>query len=132
MFKKYIPILGIIFGFSSSFISSPLKAAKDPYIYAYVSFAINFCATEYGIFRDAEAYENVTSFMKDEFDMEPWQVYNITQRKGFFRDSTAYIKTEGGCSVIVADLKERINSQPRGFAGLKNKNSNKSYIYKID
>ena len=132
MFKKYIPILGIIFGFSSSFISSPLKAAKDPYIYAYVSFAINFCATEYGIFRDAEAYENVTSFMKNEFDMEPWQVYNITQRKGFFKDSPAYIKSEGGCSAIVADLKERINSQPRGFAGLKNKKSDKSYIYKID
>ena len=132
MFKKYFPILGIIFGFSSSLISSPVKAAKDPYIYAYVSFAINFCATEYGIFRDAEAYENVTSFMKNEFDMEPWQVYNITQRKGFFKDSSAYIKSEGGCSVIVADLKERINSQPRGFAGLKNKKSDKSYIYKID
>ena len=132
MFKKYFPILGIIFGFSSSLISSPVRAAKDPYIYAYVSFAINFCATEYGIFRDAEAYENVTSFMKDEFDMEPWQVYNITQRKGFFRDSTAYIKSEGGCSVIVADLKERINSQPRGFSGLKNKKANKNYIYKID
>ena len=132
MFKKYIPILGIIFGFSSSFISSPVKAAKDPYTYAYISFAINFCATEYGIFRDSEAFENINSFMKAEFNMEPWQVYNLQQRKGFFADASAYIKKSGGCSTIVADLKERINSQPRGFAGLKNKKSNKSYIYKID
>ena len=132
MFKKYFPILGIIFGFSSSLISSPVNAAKDPYTYAYVSFAINFCATEYGIFRDSEAFENINSFMKDEFNMEPWQVYNLQQRKGFFVDASAYIKKSGGCSTIVADLKERINSQPRGFAGLKNKKSNKSYIYKTD
>ena len=115
MFKKYFPILGIIFGFSSSLISPPVNAAKDPYTYAYISFAINFCATEYGIFRDSEAFENINSFMKAEFNMEPWQVYNLQQRKGFY-----------------ADLKERISSQPRGFAGLKNKKSNKSYIYKID
>ena len=132
MFKKYFPILGIIFGFSSSLISPPVNAAKDPYTYAYISFAINFCATEYGIFRDSEAFENINSFMKDEFNMEPWQVYNLQQRKGFFVDASAYIKKSGGCSTIVADLKERINSQPRGFAGLKNKKSNKSYIYKID
>ena len=80
-------IIGIIFGFSSSLISSPVNAAKDPYTYAYVSFAINFCATEYGIFRDSEAYENINSFMKDEFNMEPWQVYNLQQRKGFFADT---------------------------------------------
>ena len=132
MFKKSLPLLGIIFGFSSSLISSPVNAAKDPYTYAYVSFAINFCATEYGIFRDSEAYENINSFMKDEFNMEPWQVYNLQQRKGFFADTSAYIKKSGGCSAIVADLKDRINSQPRGFAGLKNKKSSKSYIYKID
>ena len=132
MFKKYFPILGLIFGFSSSLISSPLKAAKDPYIYAYVSFGINYCAREYGIFRDDEAFENVNQFMKDEFNMEPWQVYNLQQRKGFFEDTSAYIKKSGGCSKIVADLKDRINSQPRGFAGLKNKKSSKSYIYKID
>ena len=70
--------------------------------------------------------------MKAEFNMEPWQVYNLQQRKGFYADTSAYIKKSGGCSTIVADLKERINSQPRGFAGLKNKKSNKSYIYKID
>ena len=70
--------------------------------------------------------------MKDEFNMEPWQVYNLQQRKGFYADTSAYIKKSGGCSKIVADLKERINSQPRGFAGLKNKKSNKSYIYKTD
>ena len=132
MFKKSLPLLGIIFEFSSSLISSPVNAAKDPYTYAYVSFAINFCATEYGIFRDSEAYENINSFMKDEFNMEPWQVYNLQQRKGFFADTSAYIKKLGGCSKIVADLKDRINSQPRGFAGLKNKKSSKSYIYKID
>ena len=103
-----------------------------PYTYAYISFAINFCATEYGIFRDSEAFENINSFMKAEFNMEPWQVYNLQQRKGFYADTSAYIKKSGGCSTIVADLKERINSQPRGFAGLKNKKSNKSYIYKID
>ena len=132
MFKKSLPLLGIIFGFSSSLISSPVNAAKDPYTYAYVSFAINFCATEYGLFRDSEAYENINSFMKEEFNMEPWQVYNLQQRKGFFADSSAYIKKSGGCGAIVADLKDRINSQPRGFAGLKNKKSSKSYIYKID
>ena len=132
MFKKFLSLCGIIIGCNSSFIIAPVNAAKDPYIYAYVSFAINYCAREYGIFRDSEAYENVNIFMKDQFNMEPWQVYNLIQRKGFYADSSAYIKSEGGCSVIVADLKERINSQPRGFAGLKNKKSSKSYIYKID
>ena len=132
MFKKFLSLYGIIIGFSSSFIIAPVNAAKDPYIYAYISFGINYCAREYGIFRDGEAYENVNQFMKDEFNMEPWQVYNIIQRKGFFADSSAYIKSKGGCDSIVAELKERVNSQPRGFSGLKNKKGSKNYIYKID
>ena len=131
MLNKFLTLSGLIFGYASSFLL-PVNAAKDPYVYTYVSFAINFCASEYGIFRDAEAYENVNGFMKAQFNMEPYQVYNLTQRKGFFDDVTAYIKKNGGCSVIVADLKERINAQPRGFSGLKNKKADKSYIYKID
>ena len=131
MFKKFLTLSGLIFGCASSFLL-PANAAKDPYIYTYISFAINFCASEYGIFRDAEAYDNVNGFMKAQFNMEPYQVYNLTQRKGFFDDVTAYIKKSGGCNVIVADLKERINAQPRGFSGLKNKKADKSYIYKID
>ena len=131
MFKKFLSLSGLFFGYTSSFLL-PVNAAKDPYTFTYVSFAINFCATEYGIFRDTEAYENVSSFMKAEFNMEPWQVYNLTQRKGFFDDVGTYIKKRGGCNEIVADLKERINAQPRGFSGLKNKKADKSYIYKID
>ena len=132
MFKKILSLSGIIIASTSSFFIAPVNAAKDPYIYTYVSFAINFCASEYGIFRDDEAYKNVNKFMKNNFDMEPYQVYNLTQRKGFFNDVSAYIKKQGGCNVIVADLKERINSQPRGFSGLNNKKNNNDYIYKID
>ena len=132
MYRKFLSLTGIIIGFSSSFIIAPVNAAKDPYIYAYISFGINYCAREYGIFRDDEAFENVNQFMKDEFNMAPWQVYNIIQRKGFYADSSAYIKSKGGCSVIAAELTERINSQPRGFSGLKNKKGSKNYIYKID
>ena len=132
MIKKFLSLSGIIIGCTSSFIIAPVNAAKDPYIYAYISFGINYCAREYGIFRDDEAYENVNQFMKEEFNMAPWQVYNIIQRKGFYADSSAYIKSKGGCSVIAAELTERINSQPRGFSGLKNKKGSKNYIYKID
>ena len=58
MIKKFLSLSGIFIGCTSSFIILPVNAAKDPYIYAYVSFAINYCAREYGIFRDSEAYEN--------------------------------------------------------------------------
>tara|TARA_Y100001968_G_C19421728_1_gene752111 strand:- start:73 stop:471 length:399 start_codon:yes stop_codon:yes gene_type:complete len=132
MFKKFLSLSGVIFGASANLIMSPVNSVENsPYVWAYVGFAINFCATEYGIFKDADAYTNINSFMKNKFNMEPWQVYNLTQRKGFYKDTAAFIKKKGGCSVIAKDLQNRINAQPRGFSGLNFKKNN-NHIYKID
>ena len=63
--------------------------------------------------------------------MEPWQVYNLTQRKGFWKETYAIVTKMGGCKKIAQDLQDRINAQPKGFSGLKD-SLNNDYLYKLD
>ena len=128
MLKKLFSFSAIFFGITTSLISQPVKAS-NPYGALYIGTGINFCAAEYGLLSDNEAFDYVNAFMKENYNLEPYQVYNLMQRKGFWSDVSKYIKKSGGCKNIAADLKERMNARSSSFAGTK---PSYDYIYKVD
>ena len=131
MLKKYLKLSFTAIGIFTSLFLQKVNAYSSPYNSAKAAYAINFCASEYGIFNDDESFNNINRYMKNNHNMEPWQVYNLTQTKGFSDETYALVKKMGGCKQIAQDLQDRINAQPRGFSGLK-ESLNNDYLYKID
>ena len=131
MLNKYLKLSLTAFGIFASFFLQKVDAYTSPYSSAKAAYAINYCANEFGIFNDAESFNNINTYMKNNHSMEPWQVYNLTQRKGFWKETYALVVKMGGCKKIAMDLRDRINAQPRGFSGLKD-SSNNDYLYKLD
>ena len=129
--KKYLKLSFTAIGIFTSLLIQKVDAYSSPYNSAKAAYAINFCANEYGIFNDAESFNNIIRYMKNNHNMEPWQVYNLTQRKGFWKETYAIVTKMGGCKKIAQDLQDRINAQPRGFSGLKD-SLNNDYLYKLD
>ena len=131
--KKFLALSSIFF---SLFIveTQPSKAASEftPYQTVVLASAINFCASEYGIITDKEAYQYVTAWMKDEHDFEPYQVSNLIQRKNWARDTDRYIDRVGGCKEIVQAVKAELARKPSGFKALTNRKKDYEYFYKID
>ena len=129
--KKYFKLSFAAIGIFISLLIQKVDAYSSPYNSAKAAYAINFCANEYGIFNDAESFNNINRYMKNNHNMEPWQVYNLTQRKGFWDETYALVKKMGGCKQIAQDLQDRINAQVRGFSGLK-ESINNDYLYNLD
>tara|TARA_B100001057_G_C22194707_1_gene698368 strand:- start:30 stop:425 length:396 start_codon:yes stop_codon:yes gene_type:complete len=131
MLNKYLKLPFTAFSILTGLFLQKVDAYTSPYASAKAAYAINYCANEFGIFNDAESFNNINRYMKNNHSMEPWQVYNLTQRKGFWKETYALVVKMGGCKKIAMDLQDRINAQPRGFSGLKD-SSNNDYLYKLD
>ena len=130
--KKFLALSSIFF---SLFIveTEPSKAANlTPYQTVIQASAINFCAAEYGMVTDKQAYSYIASWMKDDHGFEPYQVATLIQRKSWANDTADYIDAVGGCKKIVDVVKDEIARKPYGLKALTNRKKDYEYFYKVD
>jgi len=127
-------VIGLVSLFLTTFhcLDHPSKA-KDltPYQTVVLASAVNYCTSEYGLITEKQAYRYIVHWAKEDHGLEPYQVYNLTQKKSFPKDTDKLIDAMGGCKTIAAEVKEELNRKPTGFAALKDSKKEYEYYYKI-
>ena len=110
------------------------KAAKDltPYQSVVFASAINYCGAEYGYITDKQAFDYIVSWVKKEHGLQPYQVYNLMNRKSWGKDTDDYIDRVGGCKKINEVVLKSLDSKPTGFKSLTNTKKDYEYYYNID
>ena len=129
-----------ILGFSSLFLTIfcvgnyPSKAASEltPYQTVVLASAINYCSVEYGLITQKEAYSLIIKIVQDDHDLEPYQIYNLMQKKAFAKDADKLVDSLGGCKRIASKIKASIDRKPTGFKGLTDGKKDYEYLYKLD
>ena len=66
MLNKFFKLSFTAFGIFASFFLQKVDAYTSPYASAKAAYAINYCANEFGIFNDAESFNNINRYMKKE------------------------------------------------------------------
>jgi len=110
--------------------SSLSRTSLSPYQTVIAASAINYCGAEYGLISDKQAYEYIVAWVKEEHGLEPYQVYNLMQRKSWASDTDEFIEGMGGCKAIITEIQKELDSKPSGFSILKGK-KDYEYIYGI-
>ena len=110
-----------------------LKAKSDltPYQSVVFATAINYCSMEYGLITDKQAYKYIIAWVQDDHNLEPYQIYNLMQKKGFGKDTDNFIDKVGGCQEIAIKLKESLDRKPTGFSSLASGKKDYEYFYKV-
>ena len=62
MLKKYLKLSFTAIGIFTSLFLQKVDAYSSPYNSAKAAYAINFCASEYGIFNDAASFNNINRY----------------------------------------------------------------------
>ena len=133
MKRTLLPLTAMFSGGLSFLIASSSSAADlTPYQYVVVASSINYCASEYGLVSDEQAYKMIISWSTEEHDIKPFQVYNLMQRKSFGDDTSKYIKARGGCKVIATDIQKNLEAKSSGISGILNNKKDYNYFYKLD
>ena len=131
--KKLLAVFSIFF---SLFIleNQSAKASKDltPYQSVVFASAINYCGAEYGYITDKQAFDYIVSWVKKKHGLEPYQVYNLMNRKSWGKDTDNYIDKVGGCKRINEIVLKSLDSKPTGFQSLTNTKKDYEYYYNID
>ena len=131
--KKLLAVFSIFF---SLFLleNQSSKASKDltPYQSVVFASAINYCGAEYGYITDKQAFDYIVSWVKKEHGLEPYQVYNLMNRKSWGKDTDDYIDRVGGCKKINEVVLKSLDSKPTGFQSLTNTKKDYEYYYNID
>ncbi len=131
--KKLLAVFSIFF---SLFLleNQSSKAATDltPYQSVVYASAINYCVAEYGYITDKQAFDYILSWVKKEHGLEPYQVYNLMNRKSWGKDTDDYIDRVGGCKKINEVVLKSLDSKPTGFQSLTNTKKDYEYYYNID
>ena len=108
------------------------KAAKTPYQSVVLASAVNFCGAEYGYITQKQAYSFIIKWVKNEHDLEPYQVYNLMQSKSWAKDTDKFIDKVGGCKALNKIVLKNLDSKPTGFQSLTNKKPDYEYYYNLD
>ena len=110
------------------------KAATDltPYQSVVFASAVNYCGAEYGYITDKQAFDYIVSWVKKEHGLEPYQIYNLMQRKSWGKDTDNYIDKVGGCKKITELVLKSLDSKPTGFQSLTNSKKDYEYYYNLD
>ena len=131
--KKLLAVFSIFF---SLFLleNQSAKASKDltPYQSVVFASAINYCGAEYGYITDKQAFDSIVRWVKKEHGLEPYQVYNLMNRKSWGKDTDDYIDRVGGCKKINEVVLKSLDSKPTGFQSLTNTKKDYEYYYNID
>ena len=128
--EKLIASLAIGVG-TITVLPSSISAANTPYETVLIATAVNYCASEYGLITRKKAYEMVINWVKDEHNLEPYQVYNLMARENLSKDSSKLISKMGGCKAIAASIKKRLKSVPTGIQGVFSRKKRYKYFYNV-
>ena len=130
--KKLLAVFSI---FLSFFLleNQSAKASKDltPYQSVVFASAVNYCGAEYGYITDKQAFDYIVSWVKKEHGLEPYQIYNLMNRKSWGKDTDNYIDKAGGCKKITELVLKSLDSKPTGFQSLTNTKKDYEYYYNI-
>ena len=112
--------------------SSKASTNLTPYQSVVLASAVNYCGAEYGYITDKQAFDYIVSWVKKEHGLEPYQIYNLMNRKSWGKDTDNYIDKAGGCKKINELVLKSLDSKPTGFQSLTNKKPDYEYYYDID
>ncbi|KGG14398.1 MULTISPECIES: hypothetical protein [Prochlorococcus] len=130
--KRYLGLFSMVITMVF-FGGQALKAKSDltPYQSIVLASAINYCSMEYGLITEKQAYRYIVAWVQDDHDLEPYQIYNLMQKKGFGKDTDDFIDKVGGCQKIASTVKESLARKPTGFSSLTSGKKDYEYFYKV-
>ena len=130
--KKFLAVFSIFFSvFLLENQSSKASTNLTPYQSVVLASAVNYCGAEYGYITDKQAFDYIVSWVKKEHGLEPYQVYNLMNRKSWGKDTDNYIDKAGGCKKITELVLKSLDSKPTGFQSLTNTKKDYEYYYNI-
>ena len=130
--KKFLAVFSIFFSvFLLENQSSKASTDLTPYQSVVFASAINYCGAEYGYITDKQAFDYIVSWVKKEHGLEPYQIYNLMNRKSWGKDTDNYIDKAGGCKKITELVLKSLDSKPTGFQSLTNTKKDYEYYYNI-
>ena len=130
--KKFLAVFSIFFSvFLLENQSSKASTNLTPYQSVVLASAVNYCGAEYGYITDKQAFDYIVSWVKKEHGLEPYQVYNLMNRKSWAKDTDNYIDKVGGCKKITELVLKSLDSKPTGFQSLTNTKKDYEYYYNI-
>ena len=131
--KKFLAVFSIFFSvFLLENQSSKASTNLTPYQSVVLASAVNYCGAEYGYITQKQAYNHIVSWVKKEHGLEPYQIYNLMNRKSWGKDTDNYIDRVGGCKKINEVVLKSLDSKPTGFQSLTNTKKDYEYYYNID
>ena len=131
--KKFLAVFSIFFSvFLLENQSSKASTNLTPYQSVVLASAVNYCGAEYGYITDKKAFDYIVSWVKKEHGLEPYQIYNLMNRKSWVKDTHNFIDKAGGCKKITKLVLESLDSKPTGFQSLTNRKKDYEYYYNID
>ena len=131
--KKFLAVFSIFFSvFLLENQSSKASTNLTPYQSVVLASAVNYCGAEYGYITDKQAFDYIVSWVKKEHGLEPYQIYNLMNRKSWGKDTDNYIDKAGGCKKITELVLKSLDSKPTGFQSLTNTKKDYEYYYNID
>ena len=131
--KKFLAVFSIFFSvFLLENQSSKASTNLTPYQSVVLASAVNYCGAEYGYITDKQAFDYIVSWVKKEHGLEPYQIYNLMNRKSWGKDTDNYIDKAGGCKKITELVLKSLDSKPTGFQSLTNRKKDYEYYYNID
>tara|TARA_B100000287_G_scaffold331773_1_gene316682 strand:+ start:2079 stop:2480 length:402 start_codon:yes stop_codon:yes gene_type:complete len=130
--KKFLAVFSIFFSvFLLENQSSKASTNLTPYQSVVLASAVNYCGAEYGYITDKQAFDYIVSWVKKEHGLEPYQIYNLMNRKSWGKDTDNYIDKAGGCKKITELVLKSLDSKPTGFQSLTNTKKDYEYYYNI-
>ena len=131
--KKLLAVFSIFFSlFLLENQSSKASTNLTPYQSVVLASAVNYCGAEYGYITDKQAFDYIVSWVKKEHGLEPYQIYNLMQRKSWGKDTDNFIDKVGGGKKINEIVLKSLDSKPTGFQSLTNTKKDYEYYYNID
>ena len=85
MLNKFFKLSFTVFGIFTSFFLQKVDAYTSPYASAKVAYAVNYCANEFGIFNDAESFNNINRYMKNNHNMGLGRFITLHKERDFGR-----------------------------------------------
>ncbi len=131
--KRILLPLAAIFSGGFTFITTSASAANDltPYQSVVLASSYNYCAAEYGLVSQKQAYKMIIDWVTEDHGIKPYQVYNLMQRKSFGDDTDKLIKRAGGCKTIASDIQKRLEEKSSGISGVFTNKKDYEYFYNL-